>query len=257
MLSIHALPALSDNYIWLIAQPNLQRCVVVDPGAAEPVLNWLQQQPGWQLEAILITHHHQDHTAGVQTLCQATGATRIGPAELAVDQVAQEGSLSLLGQTWQVWAIPGHTKDHLAYWTEDDQGQPWLFCGDTLFAAGCGRVFEGTMAQMQHSLQRLNSLPAETRVCCAHEYTLANLKFAQAVEPHNSDIQHRLEQVTALRAAHQPSLPSTLSEERLTNPFLRLTQSSLQQTLKERGISAQADDLEGIFTQLRQWKNQF
>lgn len=257
MLSIHALPALSDNYIWLIAQPNLQRCAVVDPGAAEPVQQWLEQHPGWQLEAILITHHHADHTAGLPALRQTTGAKLIGPAALPVDQVAQEGSLSILGQEWQVLAVPGHTLDHLAYWTADELGQPWLFCGDTLFSAGCGRLFEGTAAQMLNSLQRLNSLPPQTRLCCAHEYTLANLRFAQAVEPHNPDIQIQLERVTALRAHHQPSLPSTLAEEHLINPFLRLEQPSVQKALSARGLEVQPTDLEGIFAHLREWKNNF
>lgn len=223
------LPALADNYIWMLH--NGEHALVVDPGDAQPVFDALQRE-GIQLQSILVTHHHNDHTGGVDALRNATGATVWDSAQAPVPE-----TLSLLGLDTKVLTVPGHTADHLAYFCEIPHDAPILFCGDTLFSGGCGRLFEGTPAQMHHSLARLAALPENTRVCCAHEYTLANLKFAREVEPHNLDLVAYQQHCEALRAQGKPTLPSTVELEKRINPFLRC-------------------DL-ATFTTLRQWKNHY
>lgn len=257
MMKIDALPAFSDNYIWLLQNSEQQRCAVVDPGDAAPVLAWLNTHPGWQLCDILITHHHHDHIGGIAQLKAATGARVVGPARETIperDQALSDGdSIEVLGHRLQVIEVPGHTLGHIAYYQAEQQ---WLFCGDTLFAAGCGRLFEGSPEQMHESLQRLATLSDQTRVYCTHEYTLSNLRFAQAVEPDNVQIAERLKQVAAWREAGQISLPSTLALERATNPFLRCDEPAVIETVNRREGAASRSSAE-VFARLRAWKDNF
>ncbi|MBC9250303.1 hydroxyacylglutathione hydrolase [Pseudomonas alcaligenes] len=257
MFQIDALPAFSDNYLWLLQDHAQQRCAVVDPGDAAPVLAWLDAHPGWQLSDILITHHHPDHIGGVAQLKAASGATVYGPAreniparDIALDEGAR---IQVLGRDFLIYAVPGHTLGHIAY-HQAEAG--WLFCGDTLFAAGCGRLFEGTPAQMHNSLQRLAALPDATLVFCTHEYTLSNLHFARAVEPANTIIAERFAEVSALRAAGKISLPSTIALEKASNPFLRCTQNAVKEKVDERDGSRQRSADE-VFASLRAWKDVF
>ncbi len=237
-----------------------QRALVVDPGDAQPVLEALQRSCV-QLEAILVTHHHPDHTAGVQALRAATGAQVFGPAKESMPEpltrLLDGDLLPVLGLTFQVIDVPGHTAGHIAYYCErtDTAAAPLLFCGDTLFSAGCGRLFEGSPAQMLASLDRLAGLPDATRVCCAHEYTLGNLKFAGAVEPSNETLTAYTATAQTLRKNQQPTLPSSILLERQINPFLRTRQTAVIQSVQAFDASASGEV--GIFAALRQWKNQF
>lgn len=255
MIQISALPAFTDNYIWLLQDHATQRCAVVDPGDAAPVQAWLEAHPGWVLSDILITHHHHDHVGGVQALKNATNAIVHGPASENIparDQALNDNdTVSVLGWDFDVYAVPGHTLGHIAYYHHG-----LLFCGDTLFAAGCGRLFEGTPAQMHHSLSRLAALPEDTLVYCTHEYTLGNLKFAAAVEPGNPDIAARLEKVSRQRSEGIMTLPSTLALEKLTNPFLRTAETSVKQKADERSGQRNQTPSE-VFAALRAWKDTF
>ena len=258
MLKIDALPAFSDNYIWLLQDTQRQRCAAVDPGDAAPVQAWLAAHPGWQLTDILVTHHHHDHVGGVQQLKAQHGARVYGPAAEkipALDQGLADGQrIRVLDHELEVIEVPGHTLGHIAYFHEAAD-TPWLLSGDTLFAAGCGRLFEGTAAQMHASLQRLAALPARTLVYCTHEYTLSNLRFAQAVEPGNREIAERFEHVTRLRDAGQITLPSDLLTERATNPFLRCSEPAVIAACQHQGH--QGENPEGVFAALRAWKDNF
>lgn len=259
MIQIDALPAFTDNYIWLLQDPSSKRCAVVDPGDAAPVLGWLEQHPDWQLTDILVTHHHHDHVGGVARLKHDTGARVLGPATENIPTrdvaLADNDRINVLGLDFDVYAVPGHTLGHIAFYHAAGQA-PLLFCGDTLFAAGCGRLFEGTPEQMHHSLCRLTELPDSTLVYCTHEYTLSNLRFAQAVEPHNPDIAERLAEVTRLRSENRISLPSNLALERRTNPFIRTNETSVKEKADERtGTSNQSPS--AIFAALRAWKDKF
>lgn len=257
MIQIDALPAFTDNYLWLLQDTAERRCAVVDPGDAAPVLAWLEAHPGWQLTDILVTHHHQDHVGGVAQLKQATGARVFGPATENIPgrdiALADNARIEVLGLKLDVFAVPGHTLGHIAYY---HSGQGVLFSGDTLFAAGCGRLFEGTPAQMHHSLTRFAALPQATLVYCAHEYTLSNLRFAQAVEPDNQDIAQRVLDAQALRAQNIPTIPSTIGLEKLTNPFLRVDETSVKEKADERVSGASASAV-GVFAALRAWKDKF
>ncbi|WP_263145707.1 hydroxyacylglutathione hydrolase [Pseudomonas sp. RIT-PI-AD] len=259
MIQIDALPAFSDNYIWLLQDATQRRCVVVDPGDAAPVLDWLDAHPDWRLSDILITHHHQDHVGGVERLKASTGAKVYGPADESIpgcDRAVRDGErVEALGLTFQVMAVPGHTLGHVAYYHEDPLN-PLLFCGDTLFAAGCGRLFEGTAEQMHHSLGRLAALPETTAVYCAHEYTLSNLRFAQAVEPGNPAVAERFADVSALRERGAMSVPSRLAEEKATNPFLRVEEDAVRRKIDEREGVAERTAVE-VFRALRGWKDRF
>jgi hydroxyacylglutathione hydrolase len=250
------LPAFDDNYIWMLHDGS--QALVVDPGTAQPVLEALQHL-NVQLAAILVTHHHLDHTAGVDDLRQATGARVFGPAREKMPEPLNRlnggDTLQALGLTFQVLDVPGHTAGHIAYYCEDVDGTPLLFCGDTLFSGGCGRLFEGSPAQMLASLDALAALPDATRVCCTHEYTLINLKFAAVVDPDNQDLADYTASALALRAQQLPTLPSTVGLERRINPFLRTRQPALIQAA--RSFDATAHDEVSLFAALRQWKNKF
>lgn len=231
---------------------------MVDPGSAPVVLAALQHHKV-QLAAILVTHHHPDHTGGVAALREATGAPVYGPATESMPapltRLNGGDTLQALGLTFQVLDVPGHTAGHIAYFCAAMDGAPLLFCGDTLFSGGCGRLFEGSPAQMLASLDRLAALPDATRVCCAHEYTLSNLKFANQVDPANPALTTYTLAARALRDKRLPTLPSSILLERQINPFLRTRQPALIQSA--RGFDASATDEVSVFAALRQWKNTF
>lgn len=259
-MQLSALAAFSDNYIWALHDQG--QALVVDPGDAGVVQAWLNQH-GLQLDSILLTHHHPDHTAGVAALRSRSGARVYGPAKETLPEPVQRlvggQGLRALGLDWQVIDVPGHTAGHIAYFLPqlaDAEGTPLLFCGDTLFSGGCGRLFEGTAAQMWDSLSRLARLPDATRVCCAHEYTLSNLAFASAIEPDSADLAEHLLRCQGLRAAQQPTLPSSIGLEKRINPFLRCHEPSVIDAVcrQEPHHSALPAD---VLASLRQRKNQF
>jgi hydroxyacylglutathione hydrolase len=269
-VEITALPAFRDNYIWLLRAGD--RAVVVDPGDAAPVLDHLAAQ-GLTLAAILLTHHHNDHSGGLADLLARApavpaGVAVFGPAAESITGVshplaggeallAADLGLTLPGlQGLSVWPVSGHTRGHLAYhlpaaWL----GREVLFCGDTLFGAGCGRLFEGTPAQMVESLMRIAALPDDTAIYCAHEYTAMNLPFAAAVEPDNAAIAARQERVTSRRAAGLATVPLALGEEKATNPFLRWAEPAVIAAARARG--AESDAPVAVFAAIRAWRNEF
>lgn len=253
-ITVTAIPAFSDNYIWLLSKGG-SRCAVVDPGDAKPVLAELRKR-GLVLDTILLTHHHADHTGGVQQLVAETGASVYGPPDKRIggltSSLADHEVLDLpaMGLTFQVMDVPGHTSSHIAFF-----GHGSLFCGDTLFSVGCGRMFEGTPEQMQVSLDRIAKLPPETRVFCAHEYTLSNCDFARAVEPGNTELARRASEVEAFRAAGRITLPSTLGEELAVNPFLRTREPDVVQAAQKRDSSAAPGA--STFAVIRAWKDGF
>ena len=250
------LPAFTDNYIWMLHDG--RKALVVDPGDSQPVLDALRHE-GVELHGILVTHHHDDHTGGVDALRDATSAKVYGPEREAMPEPIQRqadgSSVRLVGLDFQVIAVPGHTAGHIAYYAQIDNHAPVLFCGDTLFSGGCGRLFEGTADQMQASLRRLSVLPDATRVCCAHEYTLSNLKFAREVEPDNLQLTAYQHQCLTLRESGQPTLPSTIKIERQINPFLRSEQPTIVASANRFDATGTAQH--GAFATLRQWKNQY
>lgn len=235
-----------------------QKALVVDPGDAQPVLDALHSE-GLQLETILVTHHHADHTGGVATLRLATQAQVYGPQREAMPEpltrLAGGDVITALGLSFQVMDVPGHTAGHIAFFCADADGAPLLFCGDTLFSGGCGRLFEGTPAQMQASLQSLSALPGATRVCCTHEYTVSNLTFACAVEPDNADAKAHLAHSQALRSEGRPTLPSTIALEHRINPFLRCHLPQVQSAVARHDATMARSA--GTFATLRQWKNDY
>ena len=255
-MNLSALPAFADNYIWMLHDGT--QAVVVDPGDAAPVLQALQAR-GLQLAAILVTHHHPDHVGGIDALRPHLHGPVWGPARENIPKPCtplDDGDVvTVLGRRFQVIDVPGHTAGHIAYFQLDEDEAPLLFCGDTLFSAGCGRLFEGTPAQMQHSLSRLAALPGSTRVCCTHEYTLSNLRFAQAVEPGNAELAAYTLRCQALRDAGRPTLPSSVAQERAVNPFLRCSEPEVQAAARTQ--DAAADDPVSVFAALREWKNNY
>jgi hydroxyacylglutathione hydrolase len=253
MFDITAIPALQNNYIWAIHDEH--RAAVVDPGEAAPVLAFLNAR-GLQLDSILCTHRHADHIGGIAKLREVYNVAVYGrrhPNNPHITHDLREGSqlkLDAFGIVFDIIEIPGHLDDHIAFIAPDT-----LFCGDVLFGGGCGRNFEGTPAQLHHSLQRLAQLPDTTRVYCAHEYTAANLRFALACELDNPALKQRAAATQQLRAANLSTLPSSIALEKATNPFLRCTQAEIIRTLQQRGLT---DITElGVFTALREWKNHF
>lgn len=254
MLRIQPVPAFKDNYIWLIGRPDTPRVAVVDPGDARPLLRYCAEH-GLEPCAILITHHHRDHTGGVRELLCHYSVPVYGPAHETIPGLTHplgEGAqvtLSGIGLTLQVLELPGHTRAPLAY-----AGEGMLFCGDTLFTGGCGYLFEGTAAQMYASLARLAALPGETQVYCGHEYTLENLNFALHVEPDNPDLRARISAARRLREQGRPTVPATIEEERRTNPFLRC---HIQQVIDaaEKYAGHRLSTPDQVFTVVRRWKD--
>ncbi len=255
-LSVHAIRAFSDNYLWLFHQAGNTEAYVVDPGDATPVLETLASHE-LNLAGILVTHQHPDHIGGIPRLLKDSNVPVYGPADidLVSNPVAEGDSLQLADVTIQVLEVPGHTLNHLAYVVEEGDHAPKLFCGDTLFAGGCGRLFEGTPQQMYQSLQKLTKLPARTLIYCAHEYTQSNLKFALAVEPDSIPLQHRFTEVCAKRDGDIPTVPSSLEMERQTNPFIRCEVPEVIAAARANG--ADSDSPVEVFAALRRWKDNF
>lgn len=253
-MQIIPLPAFSDNYIWLLRSG--RHAAVVDPGDAAPVLRHLADE-GLTLVAILVTHHHPDHVGGIEAILDAHPVPVFGPAmeDIAgiTHPVSQDDEVLLpeLGAEFRVLDLPGHTAGHVGYY-----GEGALFCGDTLFAAGCGRLFEGTPAQMYDSLGKLAALPGDTQVYCTHEYTLSNLAFAAAVEPSNAAITERIASSQALRAAGTPTVPFPLEGELLTNPFLRSAEPEVIAQAQVQAGHALKTPVD-VFAAIREWKNRF
>lgn len=263
-MRLQPLPAFDDNYIWTWADAD-GRALVVDPGDFAPV--FAAADAGLRPEVVFVTHHHADHIAGLNALRErwptltvyAPDDPRIAdaPGAPAAHRVGEGDTAEALGRRFEVMHVPGHTRSHLAF-VERDADAPLLFCGDTLFSLGCGRLFEGTAEQMLASLDRLAALPDTTRVCCTHEYTLSNAKFAATVDPSNADLQARIAQARAQRDAGLPTLPTTLSEERAANPFLRSDHAAIRAAIAAR-LERSPDALSRVevFAELRRWKDGF
>lgn len=253
-LDIVQIPVLSDNYVYLVREPESGAIGVVDPSVADPVIAELDRR-GWTPTHILNTHHHPDHVGGNRAIKARYGCTVVGPAPdeariPGIDVTVDEGDDYHFGNaTARVLFVPGHTSGHIAYWFAGDGA---LFCGDTLFAMGCGRLFEGTPEQMWSSLKKFLALPDEARVYCAHEYTQANGRFALTVDPDNMDLKARMDEVARLREAGRPTVPSTMAAERATNPFLRPDDPAIRQAL---GMEEDSDT--AVFAEIRKRKDQF
>jgi len=258
--TIHPIPAFTDNYIWAASEADSRQVCVVDPGAAQPVIDYLQSNE-LQLSDILITHHHPDHTGGIQELAGKYSCRVFGPGSSGIkgitEFVSEGDNITLFGQSLSIIEVPGHTLDHIAYYCNDEnQADPILFCGDTLFAAGCGRLFEGTPEMMHESLGKLSALPTGTRVYCTHEYTMANLQFAIAADSDNTALIERIELEKAKRAVKQPTLPSSIGLELATNPFLRCNEPKLQASTQAQSGRTSRNETE-VFAALRAWKDSF
>ncbi|MGH8084142.1 MAG: hydroxyacylglutathione hydrolase [Lysobacter sp.] len=257
-MRLQALPAFNDNYIWLLHDDN-GGALAIDPGEAAPVLA-AADSDGLRLTAILLTHHHPDHIGGAAHLqAHWPGVPVFAPEDPRIDcattRVADGQRVAAGGCEFDVIGVPGHTTSHVAFHL-DDGDESVLFCGDTLFSLGCGRLFEGSAGQMYGSLSRLAALPGHTRVCCGHEYTLSNAAFARVVEPDNLALRRRTEEAQAMRDAALPTLPSTIADERGCNPFLRCDQPTVIAAVERRLGHRPADAIE-VFAELRRWKDGF
>lgn len=251
-MNLNSIPAFQDNYIWVLTN-NEGHCAIVDPGDAAPVLKAIAAH-GWVPEAILLTHHHQDHVGGVQELVRHFPQIVVyGPAETqdkGTTCVVEDGDTALvLGHEFSVFATPGHTLGHICYFSH-----PYLFCGDTLFSGGCGRLFEGTAYQMYQSLKKISALPDDTLICCAHEYTLANIKFSLSILPQDSSLNEYYRKVNELRVKKQMTLPVTLKNERQNNIFLRTDDIDLINEINKETILQQPEER---FAWLRSKKDTF
>lgn len=257
--TIVPLPAFNDNYIWLIRRGD--QAAVVDPGDAAPVLDYLDRNH-LKLCAILATHHHADHVGGVPDLLDRFAVPVFGPADEPIADLTRslrDGDrveVPQLGVNFEVLAVPGHTRAHIAYYDRNHSSCGALFCGDTLFASGCGRIFEGTPVQMRSSLAKLSALPGATRIYCAHEYTQSNIRFALAVEPDNAALLKRAAEVARLRESNRPTVPSTIAAEREVNPFLRWQAPAVIATA-QRISGKPLTQPDEVFTTIREWKNRF
>ena len=255
MIKVEPIPAFSDNYIWLVTTN--EGSIVIDPGDANPVIEYLNKNKDLTLNSILLTHHHYDHSGGIEDLRKKYDLKVFGPNNQikSVDHRVVEGDEILVnGLVFKIIEVPGHTLDHIAFYYDGDDN-PILFCGDTLFAAGCGRVFEGTFDQMYESLLKLKKLPENTIVYSGHEYTTSNLMFASHVEPLNKNIQDSLSKVQELRSKNIPTLPTSIKEEKLINPFLRCDDEDLQIIMRKK-FNTDLSEL-NIFSALREWKDNF
>ena len=267
MLNIYPIPAFSDNYIWCLVDPENRSAFVVDPGDAKPVDSYLDQH-SLALKGVLITHFHPDHTGGLATLLENHNPIVYGPhsakagqipnrvaegCELITNKVSEGDQISVLGHSFRIDETPGHTLDHIVYFSESLSA---LFCGDTLFYGGCGRLFEGNAKMMEHSLSKLRALRASTRVYCAHEYTQANLHFAKHVEPDNQELQRHIHEVNQLRQKGLPTVPSTIEAECLINPFLRSEKASVIDSAINQGCQENPTKVD-VFASIRAWKDNF
>ncbi len=254
MINVSYVPAFEDNYIWLIHKENDPHIVIVDPGDAEPVLAAIATH-SYIPVAILITHHHGDHIGGIRRLTQDYDIPVYGPSNEGIGSIThpvREGDcidIAVLDCTFDVLDVPGHTRGHIAYYSEKS-----LFCGDTLFTAGCGRLFEGTAAQMYQSLQKIAALPNDTLVYCAHEYTLDNLKFAKVVEPDSAELEQRVQDTLAARKRGQPTVPASLALEKATNPFLRCHLPNVIEAAENFALKRLQSGAD-TFTVVRHWKD--
>ncbi|WP_020408870.1 hydroxyacylglutathione hydrolase [Hahella ganghwensis] len=257
MTKIFPIPAFHDNYIWLYQHH--QQAWVVDPGEASPVETALLEH-NLELNGILVTHHHMDHVGGIRSLLATRDIPVYGYSRANIPLInhpLDDGAeLSLPGLKLSVMTVPGHTMDHIAYFGHSDSLGPVLFCGDTLFSAGCGRLFEGTPSNMLHSLAKLKALPGDTRVYCAHEYTLSNLAFAKAVLPKSEAVQHRINECTDLRHKGHPTVPSLMSGELAYNPFLRTDDPEVISQARNR-LGHEPEDEAEVMGAIRKWKDNF
>jgi hydroxyacylglutathione hydrolase len=257
--TVSAISAFNDNYIWAISAKHCNAVVLVDPGCANTCINYIEKNK-LSLTAIIITHHHYDHVDGINALIKHYPQQKINvytpkhETVLGSTHGVDDGDLitiEALKLTLKVMAVPGHTLGHIAYYNNS-----LLFCGDTLFSGGCGRVFEGTTAQMYHSLSKLASLNNDLKMYCAHEYTLANLAFALTLEPNNEELHRYNEKVKTLRAKNLPSIPSTMAQEKAINPFLRCTNQTIRKNAEQYAQKTLSEPVD-VFTVIRSWKNNF